>query len=144
MAEWPWRCRSRSMVIMHDTPSHASDHLCLISEESFQNCRSYRAEMECGMDEQTDRRMEWNWYVLPPNNFVVQGRGIKNNILCCVGDMISDTITETKQKAQQNCVLILWDVLQVQIRQGTYLPYKQNWTRQGTSRHLDSQWNEDE
>ena len=30
MTEWPWRYRSRSKVIMHDTPSHAGDHLCLI------------------------------------------------------------------------------------------------------------------
>ena len=29
MPEWPWRYRSRSKVIMRDTPSHASDLLCL-------------------------------------------------------------------------------------------------------------------
>ena len=27
-AEWPWRYRSRSKVIICDTPSHGSDHLC--------------------------------------------------------------------------------------------------------------------
>ena len=56
MTELPWRYRSRSKVIMDDTPSHASDHLGPIWKESIQNCRSYRVDMECGMD----RRKEWN------------------------------------------------------------------------------------
>ena len=52
MAEWPWRYRSMSKVIMCDTPSHGSDHLCLIGKESIQNCRSYRADTEYGTDGQ--------------------------------------------------------------------------------------------
>ena len=28
MAKWPWRYRSRSKVIICNTPSHTSDHLC--------------------------------------------------------------------------------------------------------------------
>ena len=36
MLEWLWRYRSRSKVIVHDTPSHASDHMCLICKESIQ------------------------------------------------------------------------------------------------------------
>ena len=38
MAEWPWRYASKSKAIVHDTPSHASDYLCLIWKESIQNC----------------------------------------------------------------------------------------------------------
>ena len=50
MVEWHWIYRSRSTVIMHDTPPHASDRLCLIWKESFHNCRSYRADTGCGTD----------------------------------------------------------------------------------------------
>ena len=75
MPEWPWRYRSRSKVVLHDTPSHASDHLCLIWIESIQNCRRYRADTACGTDGRTDGRSETN---IPPNNFVV--RGYKNFI----------------------------------------------------------------
>ena len=64
MAEWPWRYKSRSKVIMHNTPSHASDHLCLIWKESIENSRSFTADMACGMD----GRMEWNQYTPPPPN----------------------------------------------------------------------------
>ena len=67
MAEGPWRYRSRSKVVGRNTPSHASDHLCLIWKESIQKCRSYRADTECG----TDGRTEWKQYT--PNNFVVRG-----------------------------------------------------------------------
>ena len=44
MAEWPRRYRSRSKVIMRDTPSRVSDRLCVIWKESIQNCRSYRVD----------------------------------------------------------------------------------------------------
>ena len=54
-AEWPWRYRSRSNVMERDTPSHGSDHLCLIWKESIQNCRCYRADTACGTDGRTDR-----------------------------------------------------------------------------------------
>ena len=50
MPEWPWKHRSRSKVIIRDTPSHDSDHLCLIWKESIQNCRYYRADTACGTD----------------------------------------------------------------------------------------------
>ena len=30
--------RSRSKVVARDTPSHASDYMCLIWKESIQNC----------------------------------------------------------------------------------------------------------
>ena len=42
MAEWSWRYSSRSKVIVHDTPSHAIDYLCLIWKEFIQKCRRYR------------------------------------------------------------------------------------------------------
>ena len=59
MAEWSWKkYRSKSNVIMHYTPSHANDHLCLTWRDSVQNCRSYRADTECGTD--------GNKYNLPP------------------------------------------------------------------------------
>ena len=58
MPEWPWRYWSRSKVVVHDTPSHASDHLCLIWKESIQNCRPYRADTACGTDGRTDGRTD--------------------------------------------------------------------------------------
>ena len=52
--------------MVHDTPSHGSDHLCLIWKESIHNCRWYRADTACGTDGrtdgQTDGRTEWNQY----------------------------------------------------------------------------------
>ena len=44
MAEWLWRYRSRSKFIAHDTPSHASDHLCQIGTGSTQNCTCCRMD----------------------------------------------------------------------------------------------------
>ena len=44
--EWPWRYRSRSEVIVCDTPSHASDHLCQIWKEYIQKCMCYRVGMQ--------------------------------------------------------------------------------------------------
>ena len=66
-AEWPWRYMSRSKVIVHNTPSHASDHLCPIWKVSIQNCRSYRADTAC----ETDGWTEWNKYT-PINNFILR------------------------------------------------------------------------
>ena len=43
---------------MRNTPSHTSDHLCLIWEESIQNSRSYRVDTECGKDGRTDGQTE--------------------------------------------------------------------------------------
>ena len=40
--------------MVYDTPSHGSDHLCLIWKESIQNCRCYRADTACGTDGWTD------------------------------------------------------------------------------------------
>ena len=40
-AIWPWRCRSRSKVIICNTPSHTSDYLCEIWKESIENCRFF-------------------------------------------------------------------------------------------------------
>ena len=37
-----------------DTPSHGSDHLCLIWKETIHNCRWYRADTACGTDGRTD------------------------------------------------------------------------------------------
>ena len=39
---------------MCDTPTHASNHLCLVWKESIQDCRSYRAGTGCGTDGRTD------------------------------------------------------------------------------------------
>ena len=50
--------RSRSKVMVHDTPSHGSDHLCLIWKESIRNCRWYRADTACGTDGRTDGRTD--------------------------------------------------------------------------------------
>ena len=50
MAQWPWRYRSRSKVMVRNTLSHGSDHLCLIWSESLQNCRRNRADtMRAGL-----------------------------------------------------------------------------------------------
>ena len=51
--------------MVHDTPSHGSDHLCLIWKESIPNCRWYRADTACETDGQTDGRTEWNQYTPP-------------------------------------------------------------------------------
>ena len=76
MSEWPERYKSRSKVVP-DTPSHASDHLCLIWKESFQKCRSYKADMECRKEGRTDRRKP----IYPPtNNFVVLGVWIDTKV----------------------------------------------------------------
>ena len=40
-AKWPWRYRSRSKVIICNTPSHTSDPLCQIWKESIENCRFF-------------------------------------------------------------------------------------------------------
>ena len=45
MVEWPWRFMSRSKVIVHDTPSHAGDHLCHIWKESIQNYTSCKVDI---------------------------------------------------------------------------------------------------
>ena len=73
MPEWPWRYRSRSKVIAHDTPSHASDHLCLIWKESIQNCRRYRADTACGTDGRTDRRTDRVKPIYPPTTSLCGG-----------------------------------------------------------------------
>ena len=44
--------------MVRDTPSHGSDHLCLIWKESIHNCRWYRADTACGTDGGTDRRTD--------------------------------------------------------------------------------------
>ena len=58
MPEVPWGYMSRAKVIMCDTPSHASDHLCPILKGSIQKYRSYRVDMECGTDRWTDRQTD--------------------------------------------------------------------------------------
>ena len=45
-AKWPWRYGSRSEVIMHKTPSHASDHLCQTWKQFNQNGPCCRADMK--------------------------------------------------------------------------------------------------
>ena len=54
---------------MRDTPSNASDHLCLISKESIQNCRSYRADWEC----RTDGRRDEVKPIYPPTTLLCRG-----------------------------------------------------------------------
>ena len=44
--------------MVRDTPSHGSDHLCLIWKESIHNCRWYGADTACGTDGRTDGRTE--------------------------------------------------------------------------------------
>ena len=50
-------------VLMHNTPSHTSDGLCLILKESIQNCKCFRADTACRTDRRTDRQTEWNLYI---------------------------------------------------------------------------------
>ena len=63
MAEWPWRYRLRSKVITRDTP-HASDHLCLIWNDSMKNWMCYRADRtRCAIFWQFYYKVmtEWPW-----------------------------------------------------------------------------------
>ena len=53
--ESPWIYRSRSKVITCDTPSHASNHLYQIWEESTQNYRRYRVDTIFKV------KAEWPW-----------------------------------------------------------------------------------
>ena len=56
---------------MHDIPSHPSDYLCLVWKKSIQNCKSYKADMKCGTDGQTDGQMDGMKTINPtPTNFV--------------------------------------------------------------------------
>ena len=59
--------------MVRDTPSHGSDHLCLIWKESIHNCRWYRADTACGThgrtDRRPDRRTEWNQYTPPTTSY---------------------------------------------------------------------------
>ena len=61
--------KSRSKVIVRDTPSHGSDHLWLIWKESIQNCRCYRADTAGGTDGQTDGVKP----IYPPTTSLVGG-----------------------------------------------------------------------
>ena len=106
MPEWPWRYRSRSKVISRDTPSHASDHLCLIWKESIQNCRRYRADTTCGTDGRTDGRTEWNQYT-PPTTSLFGGY---NELQCPLStSWIEGTrwITSKKLKLNRQLVIIV-------------------------------------
>ena len=46
MAEWPWRYRSQSKIIVHSTP-HASGHLSQIWKEFIQNCTQDVPHFSC-------------------------------------------------------------------------------------------------
>ena len=70
---WPWRYRSRSKVIVCDTPSHGSDHLWLIWKESIQNCRCYRADTAGGTDGRTDGRTDGVKPIYPPTTSLFGG-----------------------------------------------------------------------
>ena len=56
-----------------DTPSHGSDHLCLIWKESIHNCRWYRADTACGTDGRTDGRTDGVKPVYPPQQLRCAG-----------------------------------------------------------------------
>ena len=95
MAEWPWRYRSRSKVIMHDTPSHANDHLCLIWKESIQNCRCYRVDIAYRTDGQhRDRQMDRVKPIYPPPTTLLDNYEIIN-----VKDIL--TVVKLKQVPSQ-------------------------------------------
>ena len=88
MAEQPWRYRSRSKVMVRDTPSHGSDHLCLIWKESIHNCRWYRADTACRTDGRTDGRTDRRTdgrseTSIPPQQLRCAG-GIINHNVCDV------------------------------------------------------------
>ena len=71
MAEWTWRYSSRSNIIIHNTPCHASGLLCLIWKESIQKCRCFRADMTrrgdrkgrtnkwIGSNQHTSQQLRW-------------------------------------------------------------------------------------
>ena len=89
MSEWPWRYRSRTKIIMCNTPCHASNNLCLIRKESTQNCRHYRVPCPGQTDGRPDRQMdgwmEWNQYTTP-------------QWIHCAGGIKSPSITSIARK----------------------------------------------
>ena len=73
--------------MVHDTPSHGSDHLCLIWKESIHNCRWYGHGMrdrrtDGRTDGRTDRRTDGRseTSIPPPNNFVVYNDSLPTHI----------------------------------------------------------------
>ena len=77
MAEWPWRYRSITRVIIHDTPYYTGDDLHLIWKKSTQNCRCYWVNTACGTDRQG--RREWNQFT--PTISLCRGKMITLYIL---------------------------------------------------------------
>ena len=106
MPEWPWRYRSRSKVVVHDTPSHASDHLCLIWKESIQNCRRYRADTACGTDGRTDRRTDGVKPIYPPTTSLCGGYNYvlipKITLVMCTSPQPSTSMNATNIKHNIN------------------------------------------
>ena len=45
--EWPWRYRSKSKIVIHDTPSHSSVHVCQIWNESTKTFRFWHISQIC-------------------------------------------------------------------------------------------------
>ena len=62
---------------MHDTPSHANDHLEFIWKALIQNSRIYKADIACEADGRTDGRMNGvkPIYPLPPTTSLCRGWG---------------------------------------------------------------------
>ena len=85
--KWPWRFRSRSKVIVCDTPSYGSDHLWLIWKESIQNCRCYRA------DTIFKAKAEWPW----------RYRSRSKVIICNTPSHTSDHLCEIWKESIENC-----------------------------------------
>ena len=74
MAEWPWRYRSRSKVIAHDTFSHAGDYLCQIWNESTQKCTCCRADTaRCAIFLQFYCKfiVDWPWRYRPRSKVII-------------------------------------------------------------------------
>ena len=113
MAEWLWRYKSSSNVIMHNTPSYASAHLCIIWKKSIQNYRHHWA----GMAYRRDRWMDgwtdgWSATIITPNNLVVcvcvcggcggGGEGCYKYHKSCMHE-IREIISHGKSREFDNC-----------------------------------------
>ena len=64
MAEWSWRYRSKSKVVVHGISPQASDQLCQIYKESIENSMGRRANMtRCAIIWQFYSKVmaEWPW-----------------------------------------------------------------------------------
>ena len=120
--------------MVHDTPSHGSDHLCLIWKESIHNCRWYRADTACGTDgrtdgqtdgrtdRRTDGRTEWNQYTPPTTSLcggynydktIISNQNQNWSYMIIVKPAATDPLVS---KTPQDLLLHGWPTFQIQIQ----------------------------